>query len=371
MSRRNSNVVVWRFTAPILVALASCLGCGSPAQNDTELSPPTLADDELLRRLDAALDATYERRLSIEQHAAWQILHGALAYGQEFRVEKDGQRIFAIEHLLNGGQMSGWTVEVVKHADGSRGLRAQMAPGTKQGQGHWDQWLAILAQCGLPPSQTIRVGEEELTIAEYIRQVQRDVPRNLDREFSWTLIGLTTYLRTDAEWTDSAGKSWTIAELVEVEADYPIGEGACGGTHRLIGLSMALNRHLAQEGLIEGPWASADERVREAIERARRYQNSDGSFSSNYLDSGAPSADLAEKLGTTGHVLEFLALAMTEEQLREPWVKRAALRLCEIFDKTRDLPLECGALYHAAHGLALYRERLFGSRKYATAGADS
>lgn len=39
---------------------------------------------------------------------------------------------------------------------------------------------------------------------------------------------------------------------------------------------------------------------------------------------------------------------------------RAADALCRLFDETRSMDLECGALYHAAHGLILYRERLFG-----------
>ena len=34
--------------------------------------------------------------------------------------------------------------------------------------------------------------------------------------------------------------------------------------------------------------------------------------------------------------------------------------MCDLFRKTEKLPLECGALYHAAHGLVLYRERVFG-----------
>ena len=33
-----------------------------------------------------------------------------------------------------------------------------------------------------------------------------------------------------------------------------------------------------------------------------------------------------------------------------------------IGERTRELDLECGALYHAAHGLVLYRERVWGER---------
>jgi hypothetical protein len=36
--------------------------------------------------------------------------------------------------------------------------------------------------------------------------------------------------------------------------------------------------------------------------------------------------------------------------------------LCDQFKRTRPIDLECGALYHAAHGLQLYRARRFGPR---------
>jgi hypothetical protein len=36
-----------------------------------------------------------------------------------------------------------------------------------------------------------------------------------------------------------------------------------------------------------------------------------------------------------------------------------------MFRATQDYPLECGGLYHSAHGLVLYRERMFGPRDYA------
>ena len=80
------------------------------------------------------------------------------------------------------------------------------------------------------------------------------------------------------------------------------------------------------------------------------------------MEAPGSSPDLAQNLGTTGHILEFLALALTDEQLKEPWVRRAAANLCDLFRRTRNVPLECGALYHAAHGLVLYRSRMFGPR---------
>ncbi len=63
-------------------------------------------------------------------------------------------------------------------------------------------------------------------------------------------------------------------------------------------------------------------------------------------------------------MLEFVTLAVDAQRLDEPWIRRAAENLCDLFRMTRDVPLECGALYHAAHALVLYRTRVYGPRRY-------
>ena len=65
------------------------------------------------------------------------------------------------------------------------------------------------------------------------------------------------------------------------------------------------------------------------------------------------------KLGTTGHTLEFLTYALSDQQLGEEWITRAVDKLCDLMEATHDVRVECGALYHAAHGLVIYRQRMF------------
>jgi hypothetical protein len=352
----------------LVTTLSLLLGCQpiSRPQNVPDVSVTELpSQEELGEQLDDVLEYTFEnRRLTLQDHAAWQILHGALAYKRNFLVDQpDGTRVSAVDHILAGGRVRGFDTEIGSLLDadsGEYGLRLLMAPGSKAGQGHPDQWLAVLAQSELPPDQTIRANGRDFTIADIVRQVQSDIPHNADREYSWTLIGLTTYLPTDASWKALDGQVWSIEGLVQSEAQHPLGEGACGGSHRLIGLAMALNRHLADGGKLEGPWKLAEERIQQGIQKAREFQNLDGSFSTNYFARPGRSPDLAQNLGTTGHTLEFLTLSCTEEQLKQPWVERAVLHLCDLFRKTKNIPLECGALYHATHGLMLYRHRAYG-----------
>ena len=228
-----------------------------------------------------------------------------------------------------------------------------------------------MAQAGLSLDQTLRVGDETVTMQDWVHQSQWDVPRNVEREYSWTLIALNRYLPTDATWTASDGQTWSIARLVEIEAGQELGTSACGGTHRAIALALALKRHRSEGGTLEGSWAEAERVVQEAIANARRYQNPDGSLSTRFFESPGSSPDLGQNLGSTGHTLEFLSIAVDDSQLNEPWLRRAVAYLCDVFRATRNVPLECGALYHATHGLILYRARVFGPRSYGQPVSES
>ncbi|NIP87240.1 MAG: ADP-ribosylation factor-directed GTPase activating protein isoform b, partial [Planctomycetales bacterium] len=116
---------------------------------------------------------------------------------------------------------------------GRRGLIIVMEPGTKKGQGHDDQWLAIMAQCKLPIDQPIKFQGQTYQLRDVVQQVMWDAPRN--EEWSWTLIALSHYLADiNAAWDASDGQLWTVEKIMQLEADEELSASACGGTHRLI-----------------------------------------------------------------------------------------------------------------------------------------
>ncbi|WP_164101951.1 ADP-ribosylation factor-directed GTPase activating protein isoform b [Candidatus Laterigemmans baculatus] len=332
---------------------------GSPAPAEEPSADPSA---ELREALDRVLSAGLARRLSAVENGAWQVLHGILAYGKACRIEAGGELVPAIDYLLDGGSLAGWDPlpgDLLGDPP-RRGVRFELEVGSMSGQGHYDQWLAVLSQADLPAETPLKIGSESYTLGDGLQQMLWDIPRNLAFEYSWTLIAATRYLPTDYSWPARDGRRWSIEELVDSETHNSLTQAACGGTHRLIGLAMARNRHLEQGGNLTGVWLAADARLREQIEAARRYQNSDGSFSTNFLDRPGWSSDLSDVLRTTGHVLEFLAIAAPEEMLRAAWMEAAATRLCEVLEATEHVELECGALYHALHGVVLYRQRRFG-----------
>jgi hypothetical protein len=364
-------------------AFAGCSTSEAPAPAVTAAtqvsSGPQSADSaanadskEILRQIDEALEYTYDhRRLSVgstaNDQAAWQIIHGALAYKREFLVSSGGKDVSAVDYVLSGGQMKGLDLrrgDVLDEATKRYGIKTVIAE-DKMGQGHADQWLGYLSDCRLPLDESIIVEGEKHTIADYIDQAKLDVIENPIQEYSWTLMALSAYYPSDYTWKAKDGSEWSIPKLVEIELGHSLDSSACGGTHRMTALTMAYNRHVAAGKPIEGVWKRLQERIADCLTKAQQYQNSDGSLSSNYFARPGKSADLAVCMGSAGHVMEFTATALDKDDLQQPWVKKAVLDVCKLFRKTKPVDVECGALFHAAHGLVLYREKVFGPRTFA------
>ena len=256
--------------------------------------------------------------------------------------------------------MRGWELSTgpVLASTNRPSVQAYVEAGSYVGQGHVDQFLGYLSQASLPLSTPIRIDDQTLTIEDWGRSAQFQIPNNPYREYSWTLIALTNLFPNDFIWTASDGNQWTLESLAEFEAKQDLAESPCGGMHRLMGLAHTV-RYWKNRGMpLKGGWLAAKQTVDRAVETIRKYQNSDGTFSANYTIRPGTSADLSTRISTTGHTLEFLSYALEPEQLQEPWMERSVRRLCELLGDASDVELECGGLYHGLSGLKIYKDRL-------------
>jgi hypothetical protein len=350
------------------------IGCGSPT-TDVAVQPasappkplPTPSSDALLTQLDRVLEFTeHGRIMSLEKHAAWQLLHGVLAFGPQFEIEANDQKVVALDWVFDGKPMKGWTLTATP-----QGVRAEIEPG-KLGQGHDDQWLAIISQWSVPSTRPVIVDGKEYKLRDMLARTMYDCWEG--KEASWTIIALSTHLAPiEQTWIARDGNEWTVEKLVSMEAgpvyEDEVGQeminmGACGGTHRLIGLTIALNNYRRQHPgeKLTGGWAAAERRISWAVDRAKEYQLPSGAFSIQFFQRSANSANLDEHLAATGHILEFLSFALPKAELEKPWVRRAVAYMCRLLERTKHIDLECGSLYHAAHGLVLYRMKVYGDK---------
>ncbi len=346
----------------VVIAIAAAPGCGPAAGSAGNVGAVGAVDaGDLCVRIDRVVAHARDSRL-LDQRVtgAWQVVHGILAFGDELPLATAEGKTTALAWLLDGGALRGWRLR-----PGREGVVATIEEGSTTGQGHPDQWIGYLAQCGLEGLSVdtpISVNGKPHTLRDLLTQAQADIRPG--REATWTLMALAAWLPPESPWTSSDGRTWTIEDVVAMEAAADIDGAACGGCHRLFGLVQALAAHrdgAGPAGSEHGGWADAEARIESCIEIARRHQQPDGSFSVHFFERPGTSADVFARLGATGHIFEFLAAALDDERLAEPWVTRAATRLVTLLEQTADVDVECGALYHAVHGLRLYRQRICGA----------
>ena len=360
------RLAFWAALALCGVVSIVATGCGTTAGSSHVTTPrAAINGEELCMRIDRVLThARDSRLLDARINGAWQVVHGILAFGDELPLATADGKTTALSWLLGGGGLRGWRLR-----PGSEGIVATIEEGSTTGQGHPDQWIGYLAQCGLdgiPVDTPITVNGKPHTLRDLLAQAQADIRPG--REATWTLMALSAWLPPESRWTASDGRTWTVEDVVAMEAAAEIDGAACGGCHRLYGLVTALATHRAArqaaglpDAALGGGWADAEARIEDCIDIARRHQQPDGSFSVHFFERPGTSADLFARLGATGHIFEFLVAALDDERLTEPWVTEAATRLVTLLEQTADVDVECGALYHAIHGLRLYRERVCGT----------
>jgi hypothetical protein len=356
------------FQLAFLVGTMTCCSC-TP---NTRLSEPSLdrtvgaSDSNPSESLQARIVETlqsnlHKRELSAERNAAWQVVHGAVAYGDQLPLVVDGKSVLAIDFLLSGGAMNGWEISAgpVLPTTKRPGVIARVEAGSFIGQGHTDQWLGYFSQIPLTLDRKVTIQDQTLTLEDWARQAQWDVPKNPFKEYSWTLIALTNFFPNETAWQASDGNTWTLEPLVRFEAQQDLSESACGGMHRLMGLAHAVRYRKRLKGIFDEGWGMARKVVESSVESARKYQNSDGSFSTNYTSRPGNSSDLSTGISATGHTFEFLSYTLDDDELAKPWMERAATRLCAMLKAGEGIDLECGGAYHALAGLKLYHRRRF------------
>jgi hypothetical protein len=237
-------------------------------------------------------------------------------------------------------------------------------------QGHQDQFVAEMAQWGLPLDRKFRVNGKDYTFKDFINHSKMRARTTANQELGWTILILAQFFGTDLQWTNRAGENLKFEDLIRYELDQPMDTAACGGTHRLFGLTWSYYLHLRNGGKTVGVWKDVADTLEKHKNLARQYQNSDGSFSTNFFRERGDAKDAALRMNTTGHTLEWLALAMNDAELRQPWVENAVNSLALMFFNVRNQEMDGGALYHATHGLILYYARVFDSSSQGFLGAN-
>lgn len=317
--------------------------------------PPLSRNQISLRtKLRKVLAYYYARPLNSQEHDCWEVMHGMLAYELHSKVRDGGLRaepITSIGHLCFNRICKRQRM-LQLNKDGEIDVRVGVGV-----QGHKGQLLAMLAQCNVTPNYPMLVDSKEFTIRDLIKSEQRSCQTRT--ELTFKLIGLMHYLPSDAKWVDNRGESWDIPRLIREELAQPIRGAACGGTHRLSGLTLAARKRVARGEPLDGDWLKANQFVAKYQNYAFRLQNRDGSLSTSWFQGPGSEDDIDRRIKTTGHILEWLLYAASDEQLQSPATLRSVNYLTNLLYANSTHEWEVGPLCHALHALVIYDKRVF------------
>ncbi|MBL7039965.1 MAG: hypothetical protein ISR77_15110 [Pirellulaceae bacterium] len=321
-----------------------------PSKTKPELSPELLG---LRDRVRECLAYYYRRYENAAYRTPWEIMHTLIAFGVDTDVESRGRKVNAIGWLCWNRLCGGYRLFGAE--DGK--LEPRVGYGV---QGHDGQFLSLLALSRVPADYTMKANGHEFTVADLVEyEKQTCMP---ETELSFKLLALVHYLDSDASWKNQHGQDWDIPRLIREELAQPVIGGTCGGTHRMMGFSYAVREREKRGEPFEGEWRRAKKYVDDYHEYTFKLQNPDGSFSTNWFRRRGNRGGIEHRLNTTGHTLEWLALSLPDEELRDPRVVKSVDYLTRLLDNNRSYDWGFGARGHALHALAIYDMRVFGSK---------
>ncbi|MFL2870533.1 MAG: hypothetical protein ACJZ8O_07250 [Pirellulaceae bacterium] len=318
----------------------------------TELSA---AAKQRKKHLRTTLRFYYNNPPSVSQFTPWEILHYAIAFGVDAQVRTGDQQANAIGWLCWNYPARGQRL-FSRTATGN-GLVVNSGPGV---EGHEGQVLALLAMSKVRRDFVIKVNGSEFAVNDLVEHEK--LACDYSTELTFQLLGLAHYLNAETVWQSATGKEFTIESLLKSELSQQVNGAACGGSHRLMGISYALNRRNHREEPMTSVWLRAKKYIEDYIRYVLQLQNPDGSFSSNWFQSRGVTSDLPRKLYTSGHVLEWLVFSVSNEQLLSDQVSSAVDYLSSTLHSQRHSGLEMGTVGHALRALTIYDERVFGAK---------
>lgn len=365
----------------LFAALICINGCNQSPSTDSTNSAETSSDsadqfadagelespEELLQKVEQAIEVAQQKYLESEKHSPWEIFHGILAFRKDYQIQKDGKNVNALEWIA-----SGITFEDEPWFQKTE-FGGRPHPYTRENafEGHKNQSLAILAMADVPLDYKFQTPDGPITVADMVENAKKEMQEN--EEVTWSLWALVHYLGPDAVWLDKNGEEWRMSDLVYMQNNTITNDSPCGGTHALFALAYARNTYRNAGHRLASYWLEADQKLQRYIEEAKAMQNLDGSFSYDYFFQKSACESFQERLETTGHTLEFLMMALPDDRLNEEWVRRAISLLANDIIDNKGEKVNYSALYHAIDGLVIYRNRMspdrtaqLGSKSYQT-----
>src|SRR5207245_10487312 len=112
-----------------------------------------------------------------------------------------GVQVNAVDYICDGGELRG-----LRFIPTESGVDVETGEQLFVSQGHQDQFVAEMAQCGLPADKQFEIHGKKYTFMDFVRHSQMRARLSANQELSWTIVVVGQYLGTDISWTSSHGQ---------------------------------------------------------------------------------------------------------------------------------------------------------------------
>jgi hypothetical protein len=312
------------------------------------------SEDMLVGMVEQALEVTSKRVLTANMHTPWQIFHGILALRNDLMMNVGNKRMTALDWISTSNPFYEGEYLFERTAYGGR---THKFTNPYIFEGHPNQFLGIMTMSDLPLDHKFAVTNGFITMEGIVKNAQMEI--NSQEEITWTLWFLSHYLEPDAEWTNMRGEPWGIEKMVRLQTQADVLRGACGGCHGLFALAFARNNYLKKTNQpLRGVWMDSEQKLQTYIAQAKSIQLADGSFPTRYFRGYGTPTSFSERLAAPGHMMEWLMIALPDERLKEPWVRKGIEFIARQLISFRHQQADCGPMYHALDALAIYHARM-------------
>ena len=339
----------------------------SEVQSEEPVAPepiqPRQLNAEMIKLRDSVrrvLAANFAQPFNTRDNTPGEVLHFCLAFGADADVRygsQSGKKVNGIGSLCWNYPFAGYKL---LRAGGDR-VVARIGYGLQERP---SQFLAVLAQSGVPSDYQLQVGQYRGTVADLVEQEKLDCRGGTDLSFK--LIGLSEYVKNGQSWKNDLGEDWSVERLVLEELERSPDKAKCDVTNRLAGLSHAIDRRINRNQPLGEAYLRAQNHVAEFQDFALGVQNPDGTWHPQFFAFKGTSNDTDGVLSSTGHILQWLVFSLPDDRLEDPRVVRSVIYLNNLLAK-QSTHLKAGStssqyigsVMYALRALRLYDQRLF------------
>jgi hypothetical protein len=338
-----------------------------------EMSSMTEAEKAavLKKSIRTTLAANTKRAVTTQNNTPGDVLLMALPYGADAKVYQPaaitdprdkttprGSYIYSIGTLCWNYPCSG---KRLLRSDGKR-IYARVGSGFQRRPA---AFLALLAMSNIMPNYELKVDGGPYSIGHLIASEKAAVSKGSN--MSMALVGLSFYGEAEDQWKNEIGEVWNIERMVTEELNRSIDQGSSDVTDWLLGLTAAVKLYEEESKAIRGPMALAKRQLGTYHEFVLSVQNDQYLWHPKFFLFKGTNPDNYETLYSSGHILRWLLLSLSDKELNDPRVTRSITSLMSAVNRIptnmtagtmTDRQLE--ALAVSLHALSIYNQRVFG-----------